>query len=79
MSDKIKYFKLGVKALSFYDAKSGLQLSPTKPGSITETQYSGSEKAKNAAAQGHIIEIKADEYEALMEKKNQSIEDAKAK
>jgi len=79
MADKLKYFKLGVKALSFYDVKSGLQLSPTKPGFITEAQYIGSEKAKNAAAQGHIIEIKPDEYEELMEKKNQSIEEAKAK
>ena len=78
-TDKNKYFKLGIKALSFYDLKSGLQLTPGKPGFITEAQYNGSEKTKNASAQGHIIEIKEDEYNELLEAKNLAIQDAKAK
>lgn len=66
-----KYYKLGVKARSFYDPNTGLNVKPKTPGMLTKP---ASKKVKNASAQGFIIEIKEDEYNELMEARAESQE-----
>jgi hypothetical protein len=77
MATTTKFFKIGLSASSFYDTATGLQISKTKPGSLPQDKYLRSDKVKTASARGHIIEIKEDEYNALLEGHNQTNEAGK--
>lgn len=63
---KMLYYKLGIKASSFFDPSSRLQVQPSRPGSITEKQRRGSKLITTAQASGHIIQIQQEEYDKLM-------------
>ena len=58
-----KYYKLGVKALSFFDPKTGLSLSPNTPGMVTAKT---SKRINDAKQGGHIVPISEKEYNDMM-------------
>lgn len=61
MSSK-RYFKLGPKAHSFNDPKSGLSIANAMVGEIDATKASTSKTLEAGLASGHIIEVKEEDY-----------------
>jgi hypothetical protein len=70
-----KYFKIGKKALNFYDTITGLSVNTGKPGKLENTT---SKKVQEAAALGHIVEIKEDEYKELISQTTSGVKSAVA-
>lgn len=75
----MKYYKLGVKASSFYDSKSTLSISNKAVVAIEDDRIS-SKKIQRALESGHIIEVKESEfkgYETSVEKAKEAKEKGK--
>lgn len=65
MADKktYRYFKLGVKATLFTDAKSGLDVTNRNMTKIESSKIGDSKEVNEAIQKGHLIEVYEPEYE----------------
>src|SRR4051812_47731524 len=66
---KTKYYKLGPKAASFYDPKSGLSLAGKEVAQIDGSKAKGSQTLVAAIAGGHVVEVDEEEYSKAKAKK----------
>lgn len=57
-----KYFKLGKKATSFHDPKSGLNLAGDEVAEIDAKLVAHSKTVRNAITGGHIVEVEAEAF-----------------
>jgi len=72
---EFRYFKLGDKASTFVDPKSGVQLVNKQAVKVLAANADGSKTLQNAIEGGHVKELSLEEYNEHLEELNAEVEE----